>query len=93
MDYIDIEIRNHITCRRYISRYYGNASITDADLDKINERIFDDVKKETANQILSYDMTDAKMEILGRRVDIFSDKKQLGLLHTGAVHVYDINNI
>ena len=87
---IDVEIKNHISGRRYISRYYSNSIINSSD---IYDRIIYDIKSEVKSLIVSTDMTHYTVEFSNELncVEIFKDKKQWGLLHTGAVIIYDID--
>ena len=88
--YVDIEIKNHISNRRYISRYYSGHAITSF---MIHERIVRDIEAEVDQLINPVDMTQCTIEFTNelKCVDIFKDNKSWALLHTGAVIVYNLD--
>jgi len=87
---IDIEIKNHISGKRHISRYYSNAIITSS---AIQDRIINDIISQVNTLIVPVDMTHYVAEFSNEFecVEIFNNAKQPGLLHTGAVVIYSID--
>ena len=88
---VDIEIKNHISGRRYISRYYSEFVINST---TIHERIIRDIESEVNSLILPVNMSRYTIEFSNelKCIEIFRDVKKMALLHTGATVVYSIKS-